>query len=199
MVGGFTGTAGGWNWDASATYNRNYIDIYTRNSANFSLAYPGAKTDFYDGRLDYAQWIGNFDVKRSFENTVFASPIDLSLGLEYQHEDYQRYAGEPDSYFGSGAVAYPGNAPRDVAESTRHRVAAYAGAAANLTERWYLDLAARFEDHSDFGNVSTGRITSRFDFNEKFAVRGTISDGFHAPAWRRRTCRSPRSPRPPAN
>ncbi|KAF1698495.1 TonB-dependent receptor [Pseudoxanthomonas jiangsuensis] len=181
VVGGFKGVLGGWDWDASATYNRDYFDLYTRNSANFSLVYPGAKTDFFAGRLDYDQWIGNLDLKRAAESSLLASPLDLSLGLEYQHESYQRDAGEPDSYYGSGAVAYPGNAPGDVAESSRHRVAAYAGVAANLTERWYLDLAARYEDHSDFGDVSTGRLTTRFDFNDHFAVRGTVSNGFHAP------------------
>ena len=56
----YTGTAGvkghwgGWDIDGSLTGNRNTVRTYTRHSANFSLAYPGAPTDFYDGKLDYA-------------------------------------------------------------------------------------------------------------------------------------------------
>ncbi len=52
VVGGAKGLVGGWDWDGSVAYNRDYFDIYTRNTANYSLTYPGSKTDFYDGRLE---------------------------------------------------------------------------------------------------------------------------------------------------
>ncbi len=55
------------------------------------------------------------------------------------------------------------------------------GAATNITSRWYLDAAARWEDHSDFGSVSTG-MTTRFDFTDALGVRATVSNGFHAPS-----------------
>jgi len=44
-----------------------------------------------------------------------------------------------------------------------------------------VDLAGRYEDHSDFSGVTTGRVSTRFDFNDVFAVRATASTGFHAP------------------
>ncbi|WP_153072044.1 TonB-dependent receptor domain-containing protein, partial [Escherichia coli] len=40
----------------------------------------------------------------------------------------------------------------------------------------------RWEDHSDFGSVSTGRLTTRFDFTDALGVRATVSNGFHAPS-----------------
>ncbi len=181
VVGGVKGLAGGWDWDGSVAYNRDHFDIYTRNTANYALTYPGAKTDFYDGRMNYSQWVGNLDFHRSFELAAFAEPLQLSFGTEYQREDYERTAGDPDGYVGSGAEAYPSNRPEDQADASRNRKAFYVGASTHITNPWLVDMAGRYEDHSDFGGVTTGRVSTRFDFNDVFAVRATVSTGFHAP------------------
>ncbi|MCD7097244.1 TonB-dependent receptor [Stenotrophomonas sp. MMGLT7] len=178
---GVKGLLGGWDYDFSVTWNRDTIRTYTNDSANFSLDYPGAPTDFYDGKVDYRQLIDNLDLRRSFDIARLASPLDLSLGLEYQHEQYRRAPGQWESYTGYGAAAFVGYAPADAVDATRNSKAAYVGASANLTRRWFLDAAARREDHSDFGDVSTGRLSTRFDFNDAFGVRATVSNGFHAP------------------
>lgn len=181
VAGGLKGQVSSWDWDGSVVYNRDYFDIYTRNSANYSLTYPGAKTDFYDGRLDYSQWVGNLDFRRGFELSAFSEPLQVSFGTEYQRENYERLAGDPDGYIGAGAEAYPSNRPEDEADASRNRKALYVGASTNITRPWFVDLAGRYEDHSDFGDVSTGRLSTRFDFTEAFGVRATVSNGFHAP------------------
>jgi iron complex outermembrane receptor protein len=178
---GLKGALGEWDWDTSVVYNRDYFDIYTRNTINYSLPYPGSKTGFYDGRLDYAQWVGNLDFRRGFELAAFAEPLQVSFGAEYQREHYERLAGDEEGYIGSGAEAYPSNRPEDVADATRNRKAVYVGAATNITRRWLVDLAGRYEDHSDFGDVSTARLSTRFDFTDTLGVRATVSNGFHAP------------------
>ena len=184
----YTGTAGvkghwgGWDIDGSLTGNRNTVRTYTRHSANFSLAYPGAPTDFYDGKLDYQQGIANLDLRRGFDVGAFASPLEVSAGAEYQHERYERGAGQWESYTGFGAAAFVGYSIADAVEATRNSKAVYVGAATNVTSRWYLDAAARWEDHSDFGSVSTGRLTTRFEVTDAFGVRATVSNGFHAPS-----------------
>ncbi len=178
---GLKGVLGGWDYDLSATWNRNTLRTYTRDSANFSLDYPGAPTDFYDGRLDYQQLINNLDLRRSFDVAPLASALDVSAGVEYQHERYRRDPGQSESYTGFGAAAFVGYAPADAIDASRNSRAAYVGASANVTARWFLDAAARYEHHSDFGSVSTGRLSTRFDFNEAFGVRATVSNGFHAP------------------
>jgi iron complex outermembrane receptor protein len=181
VVGGLKGLAAGWDWDSSVTHNRDYFDIYTRNTANYSLTYPGSETAFYDGRLNYSQWVGNLDFHRGFELAAFARPLQVSLGTEYQRENYDRRAGDPDGYLGSGAEAYPSNRPEDAADASRNRKAFYVGASTNITTPWLVDLAGRYEDHSDFGGVTTGRLSTRYDINDVFAIRATVSNGFHAP------------------
>lgn len=191
VVGLSGGNPDGWRYDLSGTYNEDRIDIFSRNTINFGQTYTGAasdiaKTDFYSGRLRYGQRLGNLDVRRAFDLAALASPLETSFGLELQNEHYQREAGDPDGYYAgpgvqAGAQSYPSNRPEDAADSQRHSRAAYAGVAANITEPWYLDFAGRYEDHSDFGTVWSGRFTTRFDFNEHIGLRATVSNGFHAP------------------
>ena len=57
------GSWAGWEYETSLTANRSTVRTYTRDSANFSLIYPGAPTDFYVGRLDYQQRIANLDLR----------------------------------------------------------------------------------------------------------------------------------------
>ncbi len=179
---GLKGTFGSWGWDISAIRNSDLNKIYTQNSANYSFDYPGGPTDVYSGKLGYTQDVFNLDLRRSFNVAALATPLDFSAGLESQYEGYTRGAGERDSWYGKGITAYTGYPLADAVHGTRHSLAAYAGVSANITKRWYLDIAGRFEDHSDFGNVSTGRLTTRFDFTDRFAIRGTVSNGFHAPS-----------------
>ncbi|MFT3763815.1 MAG: TonB-dependent receptor [Pseudoxanthomonas sp.] len=191
-VVGSKGALGGWDYDLSAAYNHDGIDLYSRNTVNFGQVYTGApgsvvKTDFHAGRLEYDQFIANFDLHRDFEIGWLAKPLQLSVGTEYQREHYVRAAGDPDGYYAgtgvqAGAQSYPSNRPEDADDSRRHSEALYVGLATNITDPWYVDLAARYEDHSDFGSVSTGRLSTRFDFNDHVAVRATVSNGFHAPS-----------------
>lgn len=179
---GLKGMLAGWDWDLSATRNSDDYHVYTQNSANYSLVYPGSPTDVYSGDLNYTQDVVNLDLRHKFGVAAFASPLEFSAGLEYQSEGYSRGAGEQASWIGTAITAYSGYLPNDAVHGTRHSLAAYAGASTNVTSRWYLDVAGRVEDHSDFGKVSTGRLTTRFDFTKNFGIRATVSNGFHAPS-----------------
>jgi iron complex outermembrane receptor protein len=44
-----------------------------------------------------------------------------------------------------------------------------------------VGLAGRYEDYSDFGDTSVGKVTARYDFGPSFALRSTVSTGFRAP------------------
>ena len=48
-------------------------------------------------------------------------------------------------------------------------------------ERLSLDLAGRYEDYSDFGDTTVGKLSARYEINDTFALRGTVSTGFRAP------------------
>lgn len=51
-----------------------------------------------------------------------------------------------------------------------------------LTPQFLLDLTGRVEHYSDFGWTTTGKLSARYDVSPAFALRGTISNGYHAPS-----------------
>ncbi len=182
FVLGLKGSAGDWRWDLSNVYGRDNVDVYVTNSANYSLVYPGGTTDFYAGAHVFAQNTTNFDLRRSFANGLFATPVELALGVEHQRHDFELKQGEPDSTFGQGSQAITGYLPIDALKTKRDSSAAYVSASTSVTDKWLVDVAVRHENHSDFGDVTTGRFSSRYDFTPNFGARFTISNGFHAPA-----------------
>jgi iron complex outermembrane receptor protein len=187
----------GWDWDLSTTYGRDIIDVYVFNSVNPTYGLASQK-DFHVGQHDYSAWTSNLDIKRHFD---WRLPVDLSFGLEHRRETFTLSRGDVQSYTHGGAKildgpnagktlgnslggsqALPGYRPEDEVDLSRDSNAIYAGGSINLTPAWVIDVAGRYEDYSDFGSTKTGRITTRYDFAKGFAVRGTISNGFNAPA-----------------
>ncbi len=53
----------------------------------------------------------------------------------------------------------------------------YVGASTNITTPWLVDLAGRYEDHSISAASPPVALSTRFDFNDVFAVRATVSNG----------------------
>jgi len=198
----------GWVWDLSSVYGKNAIDSYQydSNSPSYGLA---SKTDFYLGNYQYGAWTNNLDLRRTLDGGLFGWLTDLSLGAEYRRETYTRGAGEeqswnhggqpildgpnagqPISISDAGSQADTGIRPEDVADDSRNSYATYAGISVYPASPWVIDLAARYEDYSDFGGITTGRVSSRYDFTEDFALRGTVSTGFQAPALAAQSFRS---------
>ncbi|HEY5971567.1 MAG TPA: TonB-dependent receptor, partial [Pseudoxanthomonas sp.] len=85
------------------------------------------------------------------------------------------------SFAAPGIQGFPGFSPNEAVDEGRHNYAVYFDAESRLSERFLLGAAMRFEDYSDFGNTTTGKLSARFDFSDKFALRGTVSTGFRAP------------------
>jgi iron complex outermembrane receptor protein len=188
-TGGFKGAmAGGWNYDVATTYGRDEVSLYNKDSFNRSLyidtstpTTPGfSPSDFYNGAFIFTQWTSQIDLGREID-VGFDQPMNLAVGVEYRRETYEIKAGDPGSYYKEGVQAYPGFEPTDASKSKRRSYAAYANVALQPSEPVKLDLAARFEDFSDFGSTFIVKATGRYDFNETFAVRATASTGFRAP------------------
>jgi iron complex outermembrane receptor protein len=193
---GVKGTAGEWLWDLSTIYGTNSFDFHINNSANVSLG-TASPTDFDAGELTFEQSTTNLDISRAFDLGL-ASPLNLALGLEYRREGYKIQAGEPASYIDGGvpildgpnagaqpaigSQVFPGFRPSDETDSSRDNVAVYIDLEADLSEKFTLALAGRFEDYSDFGSTAIGKLAMRYAPNETFALRGAVSTGFRAPS-----------------
>jgi iron complex outermembrane receptor protein len=80
-----------------------------------------------------------------------------------------------------GAHGFAGFSPQQAGEWTRGNYAVYGDLEADITERFTLAAAVRFEDFQDFGNTTNGKLAARFAFTDAFALRGSVSTGFRAP------------------
>ena len=193
LAAGFRGTWGReWDWDLSNVTGYNDFHYFGNKTFNSSLPLPQqvTKNRFDDGGFNFLQNTTNFDVSRHF--TSIGNGLTLSFGAELRYERYKLYAGEPDSYRNGGATllgvlkasgseGYPGYQPVDATSAHRTNKSAYAEIAFDVTDRWLVDLAERFEDYSDFGFVSTQKLATRYKLKSNFNLRGSISSGFRAP------------------
>ena len=180
VVGVKGSTDSGWNWDVSANHGENTLDFHTRNSINYSLGVNSPRS-FYDGTLKYTQDIFNADITKALDWGL-AYPVTLSFGGEYRHEKWEQNPGELNSYTGSGAQGFGGFTPTNQVDASRHNYAVYAGLEADLTEKLSAGLTGRYEDYSDFGDKFSGKLSARYAFTDKVALRATASSGFRAPS-----------------
>lgn len=176
------------SYDVSFSYGQNEVDFAIRNTVNPSLG-PNTPTEFSPGRYTQAEQSFNIDLSKPFD-VGMAEPLFLAGGFEYRHESYDSVAGDPASYavgplasqgFGIGSNGFPGLAARFQGKESRHSVALYLDSEIYLTEDFLLGAAIRFEDFSDFGNTTKGKLSARWQLNENWAIRSAFSTGFKAP------------------
>ncbi|HVM88426.1 MAG TPA: TonB-dependent receptor [Puia sp.] len=192
-------TKSGWDWDISNNLGYNDFHYFGNKTFNATLPnqYPdNIKTRFDDGGFNFLQNSANLDLSKHFPKV--AEGLTFSVGAEFRYEKYRLYAGEPDSYgygpyeryfpnvddtisLASGSEGFPGFTPNDAVVSHRTNIGGYIDFAFDFTKNWLVDVAARFENYSDFGFVNTYKLATRYKVASNFNVRGSISTGFRAP------------------
>ncbi len=182
FTGGFRGDASGFHYDLSSTFGQDKNEIYTIDSANASLyADTGfTPTSFYDGFFKSTEFTVNADFTREFEAGM-AAPLNLAFGGEYRKNVYQIGSGDAASIYKEGGQSYPGFRPSDAGVNGRNAQAAYVDVALMPVAGLKVDVAGRYEHYSDFGSRFIYKGTSRYDFSDMVALRGTFSTGFRAP------------------
>src|SRR5690606_14389969 len=121
------------------------------------------------GTLRFDQTTFNLDFTGSVEG-IDDRLLYLATGVEWRQDNYAIEAGDFVSYsYGRGndrdivipgqagdiaqpgMQGFPGFSPDEAVDEGRHSMAVYFDAETNLTERFLLGGAVRFEDYSDFG------------------------------------------------
>ncbi|WP_432760548.1 TonB-dependent receptor domain-containing protein [Pseudomonas arabinosi] len=189
---------GGWAWDLSSTYGRNYAKQRNYDNQNPSLG-ENTPNKFTSGIYIADQWTINLDLKNNYDIGL-AKPLDVAFGFEHRRDSYETRAGSEASYIDGGYV-FPAGHPRagqrpdpgaqitngitpdDAQKVSRNNVASYIDLGFYPLEQWYLGVAARYEHYNEgVGSTRSGKISSRYEFNPVFSIRGTISNGFRAPS-----------------
>lgn len=188
---GLKGELAGFRWDLSGGYARNIFDFRVLNSVNRSFG-AASPTAFDSGGLRYSQALANLDVSRDVA-VGFLKELSIAGGLEYRRETFRIQPGDPISYANGpaggapGAQVFPGFQPtiggqRVDRQRARRNISAYLELDADVSERFNIQLAGRYEDYSDFGSDLNGKIAARFEPFDGIAVRGAVSTGFRAPS-----------------
>jgi len=201
---GLTGTVSGWNWDLGSVYGGNQFAFTIKNTANVSLG-PTSPTQFDAGKLRFKQSTTTLDVNRSFRD-VLPVPFNVAAGAEFRADNYSIVAGEYDSWRNGGftvigangvpttrpgapgSQVFPGfkadsgSKKGDAGTHTRNNVGVYTDLSSDLTSQLLVDVAGRYENYSDFGSTTTGKLSARYQIVKGLALRGSASTGFRAPS-----------------
>ena len=181
---GFTG--GGLNWDASVNIGSTEVDQFIYDTVNASLGYD-TPTSFRPGIYAQDDINLNFDVSMPVTNIV-----NFAAGAEWRREQFTIGAGDPDSWtigpyaaqgFSSGSNGFNGyRADTTAGQWDRSNVAVYGDLEFDDPGgRWTVGTALRFENFSDFGTTTNGKLSARIGVTDVVALRGAISTGFRAP------------------
>lgn len=121
-------------------------------------------------------------------------PVNVAVGAAFRRESYEVIAGERASWIhgyhktqDSSDVAQPGSsvfqgfAPSDESNNNRTNVGAYLDLETNLSLTTLVNVAARYENYSDFGQKVTAKGALRYQPNRAFVWRAAASTGFRAP------------------
>ncbi len=178
-----------FTWDLSASYGRNETEFNLDNSINASLG-PASPRSFYLGRLTQSELNLNADAAYRLDVAGLAEPVNVAFGAERRVETYEIGTGDPASYaVGPGASVglapnangFPGFNTQQAGEWDQTSYAAYVDLEGTLATGWTASAALRYEDFSEFGTTTTGKLATRYEFTPDFALRGAYSTGFRAP------------------
>ena len=179
----------GWYYDVSGSYGRSHVDFVIRNTVNASLG-PSTPTSFVSGSYEQLDKNFNLDFSKGFEVGSFYSDLNVAGGFEWRSETFEITAGDGASFeigplaaqgFSSASNGFPGFSNLTAGTFERSNIAAYIDLEADVTEQLLLGVALRFEDFEDFGTTTNGKFTTRYEFNDDFALRSAYSTGFRAP------------------
>jgi iron complex outermembrane receptor protein len=148
---------------------------------------------FFAGRVLREELITALNIAKPV-NLGLRNPVNLAFGAAFRRERYAVRPGELASFVNGGSIdqngedlapsgsqSFPGFTPSDATDRHRTNFGLYADAETNLSAKVLADVAARFEDYSDFGSRVSGKASVRFQPSRRVTLRAAASTGFRAP------------------
>ena len=202
---GIKGKYNRWNIDFSNSFGSNYFHYYIKETLNATLL-ENSPNEFDAGGHSLNQNITNIDLTKQFNGVL--NGLHIALGLENKIENYKIFAGEESSYLSydvngnavdastpsnllptyngiirpGGSQGFPGYAPSNEVDRTRTNFSFYLDTEIDVTKKWILATAIRYENYSDFGNSLNTKIASNFKVAPNQNLRFSFSTGFRAPS-----------------
>jgi iron complex outermembrane recepter protein len=119
----------------------------------------------------------------------------MAFGAEYRVDNYAIKQGEEASWKdynapntpaaqvkGAGVQVFGGFRPSNEVDKSRSNLGIYADFESDLTDKFLVGTALRYENYSDFGSNLSGKLVTRYKFSDNFSLRGGLNRGFRAPS-----------------
>lgn len=201
-----TTTDNGWKIDLSNTFGRNNFHYYIKGTLNASLQ-GNSPTSFDAGGHSLNQNTINLDFSKNYKDVL--EGFNIAFGAEHRMEKFNIFAGEEASYATydvngavvtnpltqtiptdpitgdarpGGSQGFPGYSPANEVSENRASLALYTDAELDITKKFLLSAAVRFENYNDFGSTLNGKLATRLKVSDNFNLRGSVSTGFRAPS-----------------
>lgn len=182
-VVGLRDQVGRLSWDVSARYGNNTVDYSITGTINASMGVR-SPTSFKPGSLTQREL--QFDGEVSYELT---DTILAFAGVSHRKETYVIGQGDLASYLTgplqdlpAGSNGFQGFSPEFAGSFDSNSYAVFAEVDADITDRWNLSGAGRYEDYDQFGDNFSYKFATRYELSDALALRGSVSTGFRAPA-----------------
>ncbi|MDZ7878462.1 MAG: TonB-dependent receptor [Saprospiraceae bacterium] len=177
----------GWNMDFSTGFGRNTLDLRAENTTNPSMG-EASPTAFYVGKSAFGQSTTEANLSKSMDIKGVKS-FNFAVGGQYRIDFFKLTKGDENSYKegpivgkASGSSGRPGIAPADEIDANRSNIGLYADVETDITDKFLVTSALRFENYNDFGNNISGKLATRLKVTEGIALRASINKGFRAPS-----------------
>ncbi len=193
-----------WDVDFYNAFGSNRFTYQIDHTLNATL---GAKspTSFNAGGHSLLQNTTGFNAVKQFK---VLKGLNVAFGSEFRYEKFEIIKGEEASYVmydingnvvtsstpqnllvtnpltgnirPGGSQGFPGYSTD--ANKSRNNFAAYIDTELDITDKWMISAAGRFENYNDFGSTLNGKFATRYAITPQFAFRGSVSTGFRAPS-----------------
>lgn len=200
------GEASKIRYDLSVSLSKQQLDLSMYDSISPSFG-PVSETSFNFGKLIQREFNVNLDLSHEID-AGFAGPLTLSGGLEFRRESYEATEGDLQSYAGGpyavqplyvetsagvysynstvtmppAASGYGGTSPTYAGKHSQQNYGAYLGLEGDLSSRFSMGLAARYEHYESFGDAFVSKLNGLWKVTDSFSLRGTVGTGYHAPS-----------------
>ncbi|WP_345115966.1 TonB-dependent receptor [Hymenobacter algoricola] len=179
---------GPWSLDVSHVLGHNRMRYNVDNTVNASIGVK-SPTSFDAGGFRFTQNVTNATISRLFPKVLAGT--NVAFGAEYRNDHYQIEEGEQNAWgefdegrigAGAGSQGFLGFAPASAVIGSRSNVGGFFDLEADITKKWSVSTALRFENYSDFGSALIYKVTSRYQMLKPLAVRAAFNTGFRAPS-----------------
>ena len=181
----------GWNMDFSTGYGYNYLDLWANHTTNPSLG-AASPTEFYVGRSAFGQSTTEANLSKSIKDFIGTKNTNIAFGGQFRVDQFKLGQGSTESYQvgplattkgkAPGSSGRPGIAPDDNTNEKRSNIGIYADLESDITDKFLIAAALRFENYTDFGSNLSGKLATRLKLNDQFSIRGSVNKGFRAPS-----------------